>query len=105
MFIALTALAALAFSVGGYFMKLSAGFTQFRPTALVFGFFGLGAALQILAMRGEQMSVTYVVVLGLEAISACCLGIFLLNERSSITKLAGVGLVLAGVLLLRIGKS
>jgi multidrug transporter EmrE-like cation transporter len=56
-------------------------------------------------MRGEQMAITYIVVLGFEAIAAFALSIFLLNEGSSLTKLAGVALVLAGIVLLRSGKA
>lgn len=41
-FTALAALSALSYSIGGYFMKLSAGLTQFRPTLLVFTFFVVG---------------------------------------------------------------
>ena len=104
MFTLLTCLAALSFSIGGYYMKLSAGLTHFRPTVLVFAFFALGACLQTVAMQGQQMAVTYIVVLGFEAITALSLGVFLLQEGSSLTKLAGVGLVLAGIVLLRISK-
>ena len=104
MFTVLAGLAALSFSIGGYFMKLSAGLTQLRPILLVFMFFTLGACLQTVAMRGELMSNTYMVVLGFEAIAAFSLGVFLLDERSSVLKLAGVGLVLAGIVLLRTSK-
>jgi multidrug transporter EmrE-like cation transporter len=105
MFTTLTSLAALSFSIGGYFMKASAGLTEFRPTLLVFVFFIAGAGLQTIAMRGQQMVVTYTVVLGLEAISAYSLGVFFLKEGSSVARLAGVALVLAGIVVLRIGKS
>ena len=105
MFVALTGLAALSFSVGGYFMKLSAGLTQFRPSAFMFGFFALGAILQTFAMRGEEMSITYIAVLGFEAISALSLSVFLLKETTSFSKLVGVGLVIAGIVLLKVGKS
>lgn len=104
MFATLTCLAALSFSIGGYFMKLSAGLTQFRPTVLVFTFFAIGAGLQTVAMRDQQMAVTYIVVLGLEAVTAFSLGVFFLDESSSLAKLAGVGLVLAGIVILRAGK-
>jgi multidrug transporter EmrE-like cation transporter len=104
MFTTLTCLAALSFSIGGYFMKLSAGLTQFRPTVLVFTFFAIGAGLQTVAMRDQQMAVTYIVVLGLEAVTAFSLGVFFLNESGSLAKLAGVGLVLAGIVVLRTGK-
>lgn len=104
MFTTLTCLAALSFSIGGYFMKPSAGLTAFRPTLLMFGFFIVGASLQTIAMRGHQMVVTYVVVLGLEAVSAYSLGVFFLKEGNSLARLAGVALVLAGIVVLRIGK-
>lgn len=85
-------------------MKFSAGLTQLRPTLLVFAFFGVGVCLQTLAMRGEEMAVTYIVILGLEAITALLLSIFVLHEGSSAPKLVGVGLVLLGIVLLRMGK-
>ena len=103
-FTLLAVLAAFSFSIGGYFMKLSDGLTRLRPALLVFACFGLGAAFQTLAMRGEQMGITYVVVLGLEAITAFALSVFILNEGSSTPKLVGVGLVLLGIVLLRMGK-
>jgi hypothetical protein len=54
MFLTLTFFAALSFSIGGYFMKLSAGFTQLRPTVLVSVLFALGAGLQTLAIAGSK---------------------------------------------------
>jgi multidrug transporter EmrE-like cation transporter len=93
--------AALSFAVGGYFMKLSQGLSRVGPTALVFVCFGLGAALQTLAMRDEQMTVTYVVVLGLEATAAYLIGALLLDEATTPSKLGGIGLVVAGIMLLR----
>jgi multidrug transporter EmrE-like cation transporter len=100
-FTVLVVLAALAFSVGGYCMKLSAGLTRPLPSVLLFLLFALGAALQAVAMRDEPMSVTYIVVLGLEAVTAYALGVIFLNEHSSITKVSGVALVVAGIVLLR----
>lgn len=105
MFTTLTGLAALSFSIGGYFMKLSAGLTHLRPTILMFAFFSLGAVLQTVAMRGEQMAITYIVVLGFEAITALALSMILLNERGSLSKFAGVALVVGGIVLLRAGKA
>ncbi len=101
MFILMVILAAVSYSVGGYYMKLSNGFNQLGPTALVFMLFCLGAGLQTWAMRNEQMTVTYILVLGLEAVVAFGLGVFLLNESSSIVKLAATGLILVGIVLLR----
>jgi multidrug transporter EmrE-like cation transporter len=93
--------AALSFAIGGYFMKLSHGLSRVGPTALVFACFGLGAALQTLAMREEQMTVTYVIVLGLEAMAAYLVGALLLDETTTPAKLGGIALVVAGILLLK----
>ena len=97
-------LAALSFSIGGYFMELSAGLTHLRPTLLMFGFFSVGAVLQTVAMRGEQMAVTYIVVLGFEAVTALVLSMVLLNESASVSKFAGVALVVGGIVLLQMEK-
>jgi len=89
------------FAVGGYFMKLSHGLTRIGPTALIYVCFGVGASLQTLAMRDEQMTVTYVIVLGLEAMAAYLIGSQLLNEATTPAKLGGIALVVAGIMLLR----
>jgi small multidrug resistance pump/quaternary ammonium compound-resistance protein SugE len=67
-------------------------------------FFVVGACLQTVAMRDEQMSITYIVVLGIEAITALSLSVVLLKETASVAKLAGVGFVLVGIVLLRANK-
>lgn len=93
--------AALSYSVGGYFMKLSEGFTRSGPSLIVLALFCLGATLQMIAMRQSEMSTTYIIVLGIEAVTALALGIFLLNEGVTLFKLAGVALISLGVFALR----
>jgi multidrug transporter EmrE-like cation transporter len=97
MFTTLTAMAALSFSIGGYFMKLSAELTHLGPTVLMFAFFSVGTVFETVAMRGEQMSITYIVVLGFEAITTLALSMVLLNERASLLKIGGVALVLSAL--------
>ena len=60
-----------------------------------------GSALQAGAMRNESMAVTYVVVLGLEAVTALLLSIWLLQETASAIRFGGIALVVAGIILLR----
>lgn len=64
MFAGTVILAALFFTVGGVFMKLSEGLTKFWPTVIVFALFLVGAALQTLAMKREDLAVTYLWVVG-----------------------------------------
>ena len=99
--IALLLFAAFSYSVGGYFMKLSEGLTRGGPSLVVLALFGLGASLQMIAMRQSEMSSTYIIVLGIEAVTAFLLGMVLLNEGVTPIKLAGVLLIGCGVLALR----
>ena len=59
MFASMVMAAALFFTVGGIFMKLSEGLTKFWPTVIVFALFVIGTALQTLAMKREDLAVTY----------------------------------------------
>lgn len=104
MFATLAVLAALCFTIGGYFTKLSHGLTTWGPTAMMFALFLLGSALQAVAMRNESMAVTYAVVLGLEAVTAFLLSIWLLQETASALRFGGIALVVAGIILLKSGS-
>lgn len=98
----LSLLAAGAYTVGGVFMRKAEGFSHALPAAMVFVCFCVGAALQTLAMRRSEVSVNYVLVLGLEAGLALLLGVLWLGEAPTALKLAGLALILAGVLSLRL---
>ena len=82
MFAGTVILAALFFTVGGVFMKLSEGLTKFWPTVIVFALFLVGAALQALAMKREDLAVTYLWVVGLESILAFAFGVLLFSGSS-----------------------
>jgi len=102
---ALAVLAALCFSLAGYFTKLSRGLTVFGPTAMMFGLFAIGSASQALAMRHASMAVTYAVVLGLEAVIAFGLSVWLLGESASIARMSGILFVIVGIILLKSGTA
>jgi multidrug transporter EmrE-like cation transporter len=57
----------LRYTVGGVFMRKAEGFAHALPTVMVFPCFGTGAALQTLAMKRSEVSINYILVLGLEA--------------------------------------
>jgi quaternary ammonium compound-resistance protein SugE len=98
---ALPVLAALAFAVGGVFMKGADGVRHPWPVTAFVALFSVGAALQSLAMRGEELGVTYILVLGLEALLAFGLGVWLFGETLKVSKVVAVLLVVAGIALLR----
>ncbi len=94
--------AAVAFTVGGVFMKYSAGLTHLRPSLALFLLFAAGAAAQAMAMRRAEMSATYILVLGLESVLAFALGVVVFAEPATPVRLFAVALVTAGILLLRL---
>jgi multidrug transporter EmrE-like cation transporter len=101
MFAGMVMAAALFFTVGGIFMKLSEGLTKFWPTMIVFALFVTGAALQTLAMKREDLVVTYIVVVGLEAVLAFLIGVLVFSESCTPVRIAGVLLITGGIISLR----
>jgi multidrug transporter EmrE-like cation transporter len=97
--------AALSFVAGGAFMKLSIGFARLGPGLIALGLFLGGAILQTLAMKHAEMGVSYVFILGLEAVLAFAIGAFFFQESVSLPKLLGVALIIGGFALLRVGPS
>lgn len=105
MYLLMVLAAAVSFTVGGIFMKLSQGLSYLTPSLLVYVFFCTGASLQTLAMRKSDLGVTYILVLGLEAVLALLFGVFIFKEHYSLLKLLGVSLIVAGIIFLRTSNS
>jgi multidrug transporter EmrE-like cation transporter len=95
-------LAATAFAIGGIAMKYADGLSRLLPSLAAMALFVLGAGIQTVAMKQQQMSVTYIAVLGLAAVLAFGFGALFLNEGYALPKVVGAALVLVGVAVLRI---
>ncbi len=95
-------LAAVCFTSGGALMKPAEGLTKLGPSLGFLACFAAGAALQALAMRGNAMGITHILVLGLEAVLALGMGAFFFQEALSAPKLIGVGLIVGGMVVLKI---
>jgi small multidrug resistance pump len=93
--------AALAYTVGGIFMKLSQGLINPMPTAIVYGCFLTGATLQIVSMNKGDLGISYIFVLALEAVLAFGFGIFFFKEHQSFMKYVALALIVTGIALLR----
>ena len=102
----MTVAAALAFTVGGIFMKLSQGLTQPLPSLAMLGLFAVGAALLTLSieLRGE-LGPAYLVVLGLEAVLAFAFGAMLFGEHAGMSRILGVALLVVGMILIEGGTA
>jgi small multidrug resistance pump/quaternary ammonium compound-resistance protein SugE len=101
MSVALLFLASVAYAVGGLLMKLSNGATHAASTVGFLALFAGGALLQSIGMKHEAMGVTYVFVLGAEALVAVLLSALYLNESYTASRLAAIALVLIGIVWLR----
>jgi small multidrug resistance pump/quaternary ammonium compound-resistance protein SugE len=72
----LSVVAALFFTFGGVFMKLSSGFTRLGAGAAALALFVAGAVAQTFALKYAELGVAYVFVLGLEAVA----GLFVIGR-------------------------
>lgn len=97
----LNLLAAFAYAGGAVFMKASDGLRRALPAALIYVCFCGGATMQAVALRRQEIGVSNTIVLGVEAIGAVALGMIIYREAMTPSKLVAVGLVGAGVYLLR----
>jgi quaternary ammonium compound-resistance protein SugE len=83
-------------------MKQSDGFTRLAPTLIMIvtmiGSFGLLA----LAMRTLPLSTAYPVWTGVGALGAFAVGLALLGESASPARLVAAGLILAGLVILKL---
>ncbi len=101
MYLCLALLAALAFTSGGVAMKHADGLQHAVPVTIFVALFSLGAVLQSQAMRGTDLGVTYILVLGLEAALAFGMGAVFFGEAVTLQKTTAVALIVAGIAFLR----
>ena len=84
-----------------YAMKQSDGFTRPWPTAIMIvtmaGSFGLLA----LAMRSLPLGTAYTIWTGIGAVGAFIVGIMVLGEQASITRLVAAGLIVSGLVTMK----
>jgi multidrug transporter EmrE-like cation transporter len=101
MYLLTAILAAFAYTVGGVFMKLSAGFSEFIPSLMVYVCFLVGATLQIFLLNNAHMGISYILVLGLETLAAALFSLFFFKESYGIITMVGIFFVVLGTAFLR----
>ena len=83
-------------------LKYADGFTRFWPSVAAV----LGAMasfwLLSLAMRSLPAGTAYAVWVGIGALGVACLGIALFGEATNPLRLAGVALIVAGIVVLKL---
>ena len=83
-------------------MKQSEGFTRLTPTVVTI--IGMIASFWLLAvaMRSLPVGTAYTIWTGIGAMGVAVLGIYLFNDSASPARLACVGLIVAGVIGLKL---
>lgn len=91
--------------IWAYAMKQSHGFTRLWPTAIMVvtmvGSFGLLA----LAMRSLPLGTAYTIWTGIGAVGAFIIGIMVLGEQASITRLTAAGLIVSGLVTMKLAST
>jgi quaternary ammonium compound-resistance protein SugE len=83
-------------------LKYTEGFTRFWPTAGTIGAMVVSVGLLGLAMRTLPVGTAYAVWTGIGAVGTVVLGMLLFNEPATFGRLACVGLILAGIVGLKL---
>jgi small multidrug resistance pump len=85
------------------FMKSTEGFTRLWPTVVVLGGYAISFVLLAQAVKGVQVSVAYALWSALGTAAIVAIGAAFLNEPITVVKVAGISLIIAGVVTLNVG--
>jgi small multidrug resistance pump len=84
-------------------LRATEGFTKLVLSVVVVAGYGLSFWLMALTLRYLQLGVVYAIWSGVGTAIVAAVGILFLDEPARWNILAGIGLVIAGVVLLNIG--
>jgi small multidrug resistance pump len=88
--------------VGTTLMKVSQGLTKLIPSISMFVLYGISFVFMALALKKIEVSTAYAIWSGLGTALIAVIGIVWFRESFSFPKLAGIVLVIGGVLLLNL---
>lgn len=88
--------------VWAYFMKQSAGFTRLWPSVITLVTMGASFGLLSVAMKSLPLGTAYTVWTGIGAVGAFIVGAMWLNEGLHPLRVAAAGLIVAGLILMRL---
>jgi quaternary ammonium compound-resistance protein SugE len=86
-------------------LKYTEGFT--RPIATVLTLLSMGASVWLLAiaMKSLPVGTAYAVWVGIGAVGTVALGIYLFDEPTDLLRICSVGLIIAGIIGLKLASS
>ncbi len=81
-------------------LKASAGFTRLYPSLLVVGGYALAFYFLSLTLRTIPVGVAYAIWSGVGVVLVCLLGWLVYGQKLDMPAVAGIGLIVAGVVVL-----
>jgi quaternary ammonium compound-resistance protein SugE len=97
-------LAGLCEIVWAVALKYAGGFTRLLPSVGILAAMAASAGLLSLALKSLPVGTAYAVWTGIGVAGAAGLGIYLFDESADVWRLSCIGLVLAGIVGLRLGS-
>ncbi len=88
--------------VGTSLMKVSQGLTRLIPTIAMFVLYGISFVFMALALKKIEVGIAYAIWSGLGTALIAMIGITWFRESFTIPKLAGIALIIVGVVLLNL---
>jgi quaternary ammonium compound-resistance protein SugE len=83
-------------------LKYTEGFTKPVPSVLTLGAMAASVILLGIAMKSLPVGTSYAVWVGVGAVGTAILGMVLFNEPASLGRLASLGLIVAGIVGLKL---
>ena len=90
--------------VWAYAMKQSQGFTRLGPTLIMLVTMAGSFGLLTLAVRSLPLGTAYAVWTGIGAVGAFVVGIIWLGETASVTRLVAAGMILSGLVTMKLAS-
>ncbi|HEX8027651.1 MAG TPA: quaternary ammonium compound efflux SMR transporter SugE [Vicinamibacterales bacterium] len=83
-------------------LKYTDGFTKLMPTVLTVGSMIASVALLGLSLKTLPVGTAYAVWTGIGTVGTALLGIWLLGEPAAVVRLVCIGLIVAGIIGLKV---
>ncbi|MEO8465670.1 MAG: multidrug efflux SMR transporter [Gammaproteobacteria bacterium] len=91
--------------VWAYYMKQSAGFTKFAPSAVTIVTMIASFVLLSFSMRTLPLGTAYAVWTGIGAVGAFLVGAWVLNEQVSALRVVAALLIVSGLALMKVSST
>jgi len=84
-------------------MKLANGFSVLEPSIMIFVFYGFSFVFLTLALKHLEVSIAYAIWSGVGTLLVAIIGVHFFHEPMNLIKAMSLGLIVTGVLGLRLG--